>query len=49
MSENRVIGSEHIEDARQRGRLIFEILPGQVKFQKSNDHAAAHLLYAQNR
>lgn len=30
MSENRVIGSEHIEDARQRGRLIFEILPGDI-------------------
>jgi malate dehydrogenase len=30
MSENRVIGSEHIEDARQRGRLVFEILPGDI-------------------
>ena len=30
MSESRVIGSEHIEDARQRGRLIFEILPGDI-------------------
>ena len=31
MSENRVIGSEHIEDARQRGRLNFEILPGDIE------------------
>ncbi|MCX8227748.1 MAG: malate dehydrogenase [Sulfitobacter sp.] len=30
MSARRVIGSEHIEDARQRGRIVFEILPGDI-------------------
>lgn len=30
MSGRRVIGSEHIENARRRGRLTFEILPGDI-------------------
>ena len=30
MSARRVIGSEHIEDARQRGRNMFEVLPGDI-------------------
>ena len=30
MSVRRVIGSEHIEDARQRGRNMFEVLPGDI-------------------
>ena len=30
MSARRVIGSEHIEDARQRGRNLFEVLPGDI-------------------
>jgi len=29
-SQRRVIGSEHIEQARQRGRIAFEILPGDI-------------------
>lgn len=27
---SRVIGSEHIEDARQRGRIVFEVLDGDI-------------------
>lgn len=30
MAERRVIGAEHIEDARQRGRVVFEVLPGDI-------------------
>ncbi len=30
MVEGRVIGAEHIEDARQNGRLVFEVLPGDI-------------------
>ncbi|MFT4961984.1 MAG: malate dehydrogenase, partial [Paracoccaceae bacterium] len=30
MAKSRVIGSEHIEDARQRSRIVFEILPGDI-------------------
>ena len=30
MAKPRVIGSELIEDARQRGRLVFEVLPGDI-------------------
>lgn len=30
MAKSRVIGSEHIEDASQRGRIVFEILPGDI-------------------
>ena len=30
MSDARVIGVEHIEDARRRGRKVFEILPGDI-------------------
>ena len=30
MAENRVIGSEHIEDARQRGRIVFEVMAGDI-------------------
>ena len=26
----RVVGSELIEDARQRGRIVFELLPGDI-------------------
>ncbi len=29
-NNRRVIGSEHIEQARQRGRIVFEILPGDI-------------------
>ena len=30
MAEGRVIGSDLIEDARQRGRVVFELLPGDI-------------------
>ena len=30
MATPRVIGAEHIEDARQRGRIVFEVLPGDI-------------------
>jgi len=30
MSEGRVIGAEAVEDARQRGRLIVEVMPGDI-------------------
>lgn len=30
MSQKRVIGSELIEDARRRGRIVFEVLPGDI-------------------
>ncbi len=30
MAKSRVIGSEHIDDARQRGRIVFEVLPGDI-------------------
>ena len=30
MSEPRVIGAEAVEDARQRGRLIVEVMPGDI-------------------
>ena len=30
MSDPRVIGAEAIEDARQRGRLIVEVMPGDI-------------------
>ena len=30
MSRRRVIGAEALEDARQRGRVVFEILPGDI-------------------
>lgn len=29
-NQRRVIGSEHIEQARQRGRIVFEVLPGDI-------------------
>lgn len=29
-TQRRVIGSEHIEQARQRGRIVFEVLPGDI-------------------
>ena len=28
--QSRVVGSEHIEQARQRGRIVFEIMPGDI-------------------
>lgn len=30
MADRRVIGAEHIEDARQRGRIVFEVLPNDI-------------------
>ena len=30
MTARRVIGAEHVEDARQRGRLTLEVLPGDI-------------------
>ncbi len=30
MSERRVIGSELLEQARQRGRIVFEVMPGDI-------------------
>ena len=30
MADGRVIGSDLIEDARQRGRVVFELLPGDI-------------------
>lgn len=30
MAQARVIGAAHLEDARQRGRIVFEILPGDI-------------------
>ena len=30
MSDKRVIGAEQIEDARGRGRIVFEVLPGDI-------------------
>ena len=30
MTSSRVIGAEHIEDARRRGRIALEILPGDI-------------------
>ena len=32
MAGRRVIGAEHIEDARQRGRIVFEVLPGDMTY-----------------
>lgn len=29
-TQRRVIGSEHIEQARQRGRIVFEVMPGDI-------------------
>ena len=29
-NQRRVIGSEHIAQARQRGRVVFEVLPGDI-------------------
>lgn len=40
MSERRVIGSEHIEDARRRGRLTLEILPGDILTPLAEETAA---------
>ncbi len=36
----RVIGSEAIEDARQRGRIVFEILPGDIVTEVARESAA---------
>lgn len=36
----RVIGSELIEDARQRGRVVFEILPGDIVTDVARESAA---------
>ena len=30
MTQSRVIGVEHIQDAYQRGRIIFEVLSGDI-------------------
>ncbi len=40
MSENRVIGAEVIEDARKRGRLTFEVLPGDIVTSLASETAA---------
>ncbi len=36
----RVIGSEAVEDARQRGRTVFEILPGDIVTEMARETAA---------
>ncbi len=36
----RVVGSETIEDARQRGRTVFEILPGDIVTEMARETAA---------
>ena len=40
MAKSRVIGSELIEDARQRGRLVFEVLPGDIVTALASETAA---------
>lgn len=40
MSQRRVIGSEHVEDARQRGRIVFELLPGDIITDVARETAA---------
>jgi len=40
MAEGRVIGAEHIEAARQRGRLVFEVLPGDILTALAQETAA---------
>lgn len=40
MAEKRVIGSEHIEDARQRNRIVFEVLPGDIVTDMARESAA---------
>lgn len=37
---SRVIGSEHIEDARQRGRVVFEVLEGDIVTALARESAA---------
>lgn len=37
---SRVIGSEHIEDARQRGRIVFEVLEGDIVTALARESAA---------
>ena len=37
---SRVIGSEHIEDARQRGRVVFEVLEGDIATALARETAA---------
>jgi malate dehydrogenase len=37
---SRVIGSEHIEDARQRGRVVFEVLEGDIVTALARETAA---------
>jgi malate dehydrogenase len=37
---SRVIGSEHIEDARQRGRIVFEVLEGDIVTALARETAA---------
>jgi malate dehydrogenase len=37
---SRVIGSEAIEDARQRGRIVFELLPGDIVTDVARETAA---------
>lgn len=40
MAEKRVIGSELIEDARRRGRIVFEVLPGDIVTSVARETAA---------
>jgi len=40
MAKSRVIGSEHIADARQRGRIVFEILPDDIVTDLARESAA---------
>jgi malate dehydrogenase len=41
MSRRRVIGSEHVRDARQRGRRSIEVLPGDLVTSEARDKADA--------
>lgn len=40
MAAPRVIGAERIEDARQRGRVVFELLPGDIVTDVARETAA---------
>lgn len=40
MAAPRVIGAEHVEDARQRGRIVLEILPGDIVTALASETAA---------
>jgi len=40
MAERRVIGTDLIEDARQRGRIVFEVLPGDIVTALASETAA---------